>query len=77
MWSLPGRVYCFLVGHRLSGQTQEPVEQGETVDTQEYARQIATVPLCFQPGERWMYGYSADILGGVIEIVSGKRFGQF
>lgn len=52
-------------------------EQGETVDTREYARQIATVPLCFQPGERWMYGYSADILGAVIEVVSGKRFGQF
>lgn len=52
-------------------------EQGETVDTLEYARQIATVPLCFQPGERWMYGYSADILGAVIEAVSGKRFGRF
>lgn len=52
-------------------------EQGEPADTQEYARQIATVPLCFQPGERWMYGYSADILGGVIEAASGKRFGQF
>ena len=52
-------------------------EQGEKVDTQEYVRQLATVPLCFQPGERWMYGYSADILGGVIEAVSGRRFGQF
>lgn len=52
-------------------------EQGETVDTLEYARQIATVPLCFQPGEQWMYGYSADVLGAVIEVVSGKRFGQF
>ncbi len=52
-------------------------EQGETVDTREYARQIATVPLCFQPGEKWMYGYSADILGAVIETVSGRRFGQF
>ena len=52
-------------------------EQGETVDTQEYVRQLATVPLCFQPGKRWMYGYSADILGGVIEAVSGRRFGQF
>ena len=51
--------------------------QGETVDTQEYMRQIATVPLCFQPGERWMYGYSADILGGIVEVVSGKKFGQF
>lgn len=52
-------------------------EQGEAVDTREYARQIATVPLCFQPGERWMYGYSADILGAVIEAVSGRRFGRF
>ncbi|MCM1214172.1 MAG: beta-lactamase family protein [Lachnospiraceae bacterium] len=52
-------------------------ERGETADTQEYARQIATVPLCFQPGEQWMYGYSADILGAVIEAASGKRFGQF
>lgn len=52
-------------------------EQGEAVDAREYARQIATVPLCFQPGERWMYGYSADILGAVIEAVSGRRFGRF
>lgn len=63
-----GEVLQKLIGRR---------EQGETVDTQEYARQIAAVPLCFQPGERWMYGYSADILGAVIEVVSGKRFGQF
>lgn len=63
-----GEVLQKLIGRR---------EQGETVDTQEYARKIAAVPLCFQPGERWMYGYSADILGAVIEVVSGKRFGQF
>lgn len=52
-------------------------EQGKTVDTREYMRQIAAVPLCFQPGDRWMYGFSADVLGGIIEAVSGKRFGQF
>ena len=52
-------------------------EQGEMVDTQEFLRQIAAVPLCFQPGEQWMYGFSADILGGIVEVVSGKKFGQF
>lgn len=52
-------------------------ERGEMVDTREYAEQIATVPLCFQPGEKWLYGYSADVLGAVIESVSGKRFGRF
>lgn len=52
-------------------------EQGERVDTREYLRNIANIPLCFQPGERWMYGLSADVLGGVVEEVSGMRFGEF
>ena len=52
-------------------------KRGERVDTQEYMRGIASVPLCFQPGEAWMYGFSADVLGGVVETVSGKSFGEF
>ena len=50
---------------------------GERVDTQEYMRGIASVPLVFQPGDRWMYGFSADVLGGVIEAASGKPYGVF
>lgn len=35
------------------------------VDTQEFARRVGEeVPLLFQPGEKWSYGASADILGG-------------
>lgn len=52
-------------------------ERGERVDTQEYLRNIAKIPLCFQPGERWMYGLSADVLGGVVEVASGMSFGEF
>ena len=52
-------------------------EKGERVDTQKYVRGIASVPLCFQPGDRWMYGFSADVLGGVIEAISGMTFGEF
>ena len=50
---------------------------GERVDTQEYMRGFASVPLVFQPGDRWMYGFSADVLGGVIEAAAGKSFGDF
>lgn len=68
----PGRqmdsIFRELIGRR---------QQGERVDTQEYLRRIARVPLMFQPGTKWMYGLSADVLGGVIEAVSGKRFGEF
>lgn len=38
------------------------------VDTQEFAARIGSdVPLMFQPGESWLYGASADILGAVLE----------
>ncbi|MBQ2803817.1 MAG: beta-lactamase family protein, partial [Lachnospiraceae bacterium] len=52
-------------------------KRGERVDTMEYARAIAKVPLCFQPGDQWMYGYSADILGAIVEVVSGMRYSEF
>lgn len=52
-------------------------KQGMRVDTQEYLRGIATVPLCFQPGDRWMYGFSADVLGGIVEAISGMTYGEF
>lgn len=52
-------------------------ENGEVVDTQEYMRHIAKIPLAFQPGKEWMYGLSADILGAVIEVVSGKKYSRF
>lgn len=67
-------------GRRMKAAVEELVRRrraGERVDTQEYIRHIASVPLCFQPGERWLYGFSADVLGGVIEAVSGTTFGEF
>lgn len=67
-------------GRRMEKVVQELVarrERGEWVDTQEYMRGIASVPLCYQPGSIWMYGFSADVLGGVVESVSGKTFGRF
>ena len=53
------------------------VAAGKPVGTLEYADRIGRQPLAFQPGDRWMYGTSADVLGAVIEAVSGKKFGDF
>lgn len=33
--------------------------------------------LAFQPGEGWRYGTSADVLGAVVEVASGMKFGEF
>jgi CubicO group peptidase (beta-lactamase class C family) len=38
---------------------------------------LATLPFVAQPGERWVYGYSSDILGCVVERASGLAFDKF
>jgi CubicO group peptidase (beta-lactamase class C family) len=46
-------------------------------DNAEFAARIARLPLAYQPGTTWDYSHSTDILGRVIEIVSGKSLYQF
>jgi CubicO group peptidase (beta-lactamase class C family) len=46
-------------------------------DNAELAQRIAKLPLAYQPGTIWAYGYSFDILSRVIEVVSGQSLQQF
>lgn len=57
------------VGNRL--YTDNPVT------TQEFAQKLSKCHLACQPGESFIYGTSADLLGAVVEIVSGMRFGAY
>ena len=38
---------------------------------------LAKMPLLFNPGERFEYGLNADVLGRLVEVVSGKTFDEF
>jgi CubicO group peptidase (beta-lactamase class C family) len=40
-------------------------------------RRMASLPMDAQPGERFVYGYSTDILGVVIEEITGQSLGEF
>lgn len=51
--------------------------EGERLSTREVAKFIASVPLAFEPGREWKYGFSADVLGAVIEVASGLRYSDF
>jgi CubicO group peptidase (beta-lactamase class C family) len=44
---------------------------GDNVD------RLAMMPLLFNPGERFEYGLNADVLGRLVEVVSGKTFDEF
>lgn len=43
----------------------------------EFVAKLATLPLAEQPGTVWTYGFATDVLGRVVEVVSGKTLLQF
>jgi len=43
----------------------------------EIVRKLATLPFDAQPGEKWVYGYNTDILGYLVEKVSGMTLAEF
>jgi CubicO group peptidase (beta-lactamase class C family) len=43
----------------------------------EYIKKLAGLPFDAQPGEKWVYGYNTDILGYLVEIVSGMSLADF
>lgn len=55
----------------------ENAKNGNYGSTYDFCNQMGSCPLAFQPGEQWRYGASADVLGAVIEVASGKSFGEF
>lgn len=48
---------------------------GETVMT--FMDRLAHVPLRYHPGEHWLYSYSTDVCGALVEKISGQRFDRF
>jgi CubicO group peptidase (beta-lactamase class C family) len=46
-------------------------------DNKEFAERIAMLPLARQPGTLWRYGHSTDVVGRIIEIISGQTLYQF
>ena len=46
-------------------------------DLAEAVKRLATAPLNNEPGTMWRYGYSIDVLGRLVEVLSGKPLDQF
>ena len=46
-------------------------------DLEDFSRSMASVPLEFEPGTRYLYGINTSILGRLIEVVSGQTLYEF
>jgi CubicO group peptidase (beta-lactamase class C family) len=40
-------------------------------------QKLSEIPLLYQPGTKWNYSFSTDVLGYLVEVVSGKSFDVF
>lgn len=45
--------------------------------TREIVKAIARDSLVFEPGTHWNYSLCHDVLGGLVEVVSGRKFGRY
>ena len=44
---------------------------------EDFVRTLARIPLQYEPGTVWEYGHSTDVLGRVVEVVSGMPLDRF
>src|SRR4029079_9281157 len=71
-----------IYGGRGSSVVHKMYPAGSSAAAQEYdgtrfMDKLATLPLLHQPGTLWDYGFGLDVLGLVIEKVSGQTLGQY
>lgn len=53
------------------------IKTNRKFNTVEVVKQMAKMPLSFEPGTRWQYSYGHDVLAAVVEVISGKRFRDY
>lgn len=71
-WGVSVRASAKLFDEIIAGQ-----KIGNELPTAEICRKAAGIPLMFKPGDNWFYGISADIMGGIIEVISGMKYSDF
>jgi CubicO group peptidase (beta-lactamase class C family) len=50
---------------------------GATLDAAAFLERLAAAPLLYQPGTVWDYGLSIDVIGLIVEAISGQSLGAF
>jgi CubicO group peptidase (beta-lactamase class C family) len=65
------RRYTSLIARAGLGRTN-PADPSAITTLEHWCNEIATIPLTRQPGTDWVYSYSHDVIGRVLEVVCGQ-----
>ncbi|WP_419903242.1 serine hydrolase domain-containing protein [Kiloniella sp.] len=73
-----GLSYSFNEGLLAEAYARQKLDFGPGSDTLEQrVKRLAQIPLAFAPGSRWEYSVGIDIIGRLIEVLSGQPLDQF
>ena len=73
-----GLTYSFNPGLVSQEMGEERLDFGPSDQTAaEICQKLAALPLCFSPGQRWEYSVGIDVIGRVIEVISGRALDRF
>jgi CubicO group peptidase (beta-lactamase class C family) len=72
-----GLTYGFLGSSPVQRLYSEERLGAPDISNARFCAQLARLPLMAQPGSAWAYSHATDVLGRVIEVISGQSLGQF
>jgi CubicO group peptidase (beta-lactamase class C family) len=58
--------------HRAMLSAERGLRQKGSFTLREEIRAVAEVPLAFEPGTHWMYGFGSELAAGLLEVLTGK-----
>lgn len=70
-----GLTYEFLGSDAVQRQYQDVDIDNRSRTSAEFCQALAAIPLAHQPGSCWQYGRSTDVLGALLEVVTGQALG--
>lgn len=67
------------MSYHLSAEPIKKIQEAShyQASTREIIAAMAKMPLLYEPRTKWSYSLSHDVLGAVVEVVSGHRFGEY
>ncbi|MGH1491532.1 MAG: serine hydrolase domain-containing protein [Acidimicrobiales bacterium] len=72
-----GLTYGFMGRHPVDSLYRRAGLDSGKHDLEAYVEKLADIPLLFSPGSEWSYSVATDVIGRLVEIISGKTLDVF
>lgn len=56
---------------------RKTMQSGPEDDLESYIKRLASLPLNYHPGSAWEYSHATDVVGRLVEVISGQSFDEY